>query len=96
MTIKLLFGFAILFAAAPQEVEIATTLSFTEGPTVDRDGNVYFTDIMTQRIMKLSAAGVQSFTLRGVQYSTFRQAPSTLVVLRLLTSTYQIPEFPSN
>ena len=60
MTIKLLFGFAILFAAAAQEVEIATTLSFTEGPTVDRDGNVYFTDIMTQRIMKLSAAGVQS------------------------------------
>jgi gluconolactonase len=60
MTIRLIFGFAILFAAAAQEVEIATTVSFTEGPTVDSDGNVYFTDIMTQRIMKLSVAGVQS------------------------------------
>src|SRR6188474_2692341 len=57
---KLLFCLAILFPAAAQEVEIATTISFTEGPTVDRDGNVYFTDIMTQRIMKLTAAGVQS------------------------------------
>src|SRR6185503_16976035 len=57
---KLLVCFAMLFPAAAQEVEIATTISFTEGPTVDRDGNVYFTDIMTQRIMKLSTAGVQS------------------------------------
>src|SRR6185503_6715389 len=57
---KLLVCFAILFPATAQEVEIATTISFTEGPTVDRDGNVYFTDIMTQRIMKLSPAGVQS------------------------------------
>ena len=54
MTIRLIFGFAILCAAAPaQDVEIATTVSFTEGPTVDSGGNVYFTDIMTQRIMKL-------------------------------------------
>ena len=35
------------------EPEIATTVSFTEGPTVDRDGNVYFTEIIQQRIMKL-------------------------------------------
>jgi gluconolactonase len=61
MTIRLIFGFAILCAAAAaQDVEIATTVSFTEGPTVDSGGNVYFTDIMTQRIMKLSAAGIQS------------------------------------
>ena len=31
--------------AAAQQPEIATTVAFTEGPAVDRDGNVYFTDI---------------------------------------------------
>jgi gluconolactonase len=31
-----------------------------EGPTVDRDGNVYFSEIMTQRIMKLSTNGTVS------------------------------------
>jgi hypothetical protein len=30
------------------------------GPAVDRDGNVYFTDIINQRIMKLDADGVLS------------------------------------
>src|SRR5262245_65837190 len=44
----------------PQDVEIATALSMTEGPTVDRDGNVYFTEIMTERIMRLSKDGVLS------------------------------------
>jgi gluconolactonase len=41
-------------------VEIATTVAFTEGPAVDRDGNVYFTDIINQRILKLGADGVLS------------------------------------
>ncbi len=41
-----------------QPLEIATTLAFTEGPTVDRDGNVYFTEMVAQRIMKLSPKGV--------------------------------------
>jgi len=45
---------------AAQAPEIATTVAFTEGPTVDRDGNVYFTDIISQRIMKLGADGVLS------------------------------------
>jgi len=39
---------------------VATMVAFTEGPTVDRDGNVYFTDIINQRIMKLGAGGVLS------------------------------------
>ena len=43
-----------------QQPEVATTVAFTEGPTVDRDGNVYFTDIINQRILKLSAGGVLS------------------------------------
>lgn len=47
-----------------QEPEVATTVAFTEGPTVDRDGNVYFTDIINQRIMKLGADG---------RLSTFRE-----------------------
>jgi len=46
--------------AAAQQPEIATTIAFTEGPTVDREGNVYFTDIINQRIMKLSSDGVLS------------------------------------
>ena len=47
-------------AATAPPVEIATTVAFTEGPAVDRDGNVYFTDIINQRIMKLGADGVLS------------------------------------
>ncbi len=47
-------------AATGEQPEIATTVAFTEGPTVDRGGNVYFTDIINQRIMKLSADGVLS------------------------------------
>lgn len=46
--------------AAAQEPEVATTVAFTEGPTADRDGNVYFTEIINQRIMKLGADGVLS------------------------------------
>jgi gluconolactonase len=44
--------------AAPQAAEIATTVAFTEGPAVDRDGNVYFTELVFQRIMKLTPKGV--------------------------------------
>jgi sugar lactone lactonase YvrE/ABC-type molybdate transport system substrate-binding protein len=40
--------------------EVATTVAFTEGPTTDREGNVYFTDIINQRILKLGADGVLS------------------------------------
>lgn len=43
-----------------QELEIAASISFTEGPTVDRAGNVYFTDIAAARILKLGADGVLS------------------------------------
>ena len=44
--------------AAAQQPEIATTVAFTEGPAVDRDGNVYFTELVFQRIMKLTPKGV--------------------------------------
>jgi gluconolactonase len=43
--------------AATQELEIATSVSMLEGPAVDRDGNVYFTDLLMQRIMRFSKEG---------------------------------------
>ena len=46
--------------ASMQELEIATSVSMLEGPTVDIDGNVYFTDILLQRIMRFSKDGVFS------------------------------------
>lgn len=46
-------------ATAPG-LEVATALSLTEGPAVDREGNVYFTEILTQRILKLGSDGVLS------------------------------------
>ena len=44
--------------------EVATIVAFTEGPTVDASGNVYFTDTQSSRIMKLSTDGT---------LATFRQ-----------------------
>ena len=55
-----LVGLLVPGPAAAQTVEVATSLAFTEGPAVDRDGNVYFTELVGQRIMKLSAKGVLS------------------------------------
>ena len=46
--------------ATAQQPEVATTVAFTEGPTVDREGNVYFSEMVSLRIMKLSATGVLS------------------------------------
>ena len=47
-------------ATAAQQPEIAAAVAFTEGPAVDREGNVYFTDIINQRIMKLGPDGLLS------------------------------------
>lgn len=47
----------LLFLLAWQEAEVATAVAFTEGPTVDAAGNVYFTDTVAQRIMKLDPKG---------------------------------------
>jgi len=57
-TAVVLTGFGIPAPVRAQQVEVATTLSFTEGPAVDRDGNVYFTEMVAQRIMMLSPKGV--------------------------------------
>jgi gluconolactonase len=52
----------LLFSAhaAAQQPEIAATVAFTEGPTVDRDGNVYFSEMVFDRIMKMTPKGVLS------------------------------------
>ena len=36
----------LVSTTAAQAPEIATTVAFTEGPTVDRDGKVYFTELV--------------------------------------------------
>lgn len=41
-------------------VRAATVLAFTEGPAVHADGTVYFSDIESNRIMKLSPDGTRS------------------------------------
>src|SRR6187402_386698 len=55
-----LIGVAVPGPALAQVPEVAAAIAFTEGPTVDRDGNVYFTELVYQRILKLSANGVVS------------------------------------
>jgi len=42
---------------AGEITQVATGLQFTEGPAVDAQGNVYFTDVRANRIHKLDAAG---------------------------------------
>jgi gluconolactonase len=44
-------------ADSSRTVEVATSVSFTEGPTVDGEGNVYFTDTTNSRILKLAPGG---------------------------------------
>lgn len=59
---KHIFFFCLLSLAFAQEpqVQVATTVAFTEGPTVDADGNVFFVDTTSQRILRLSTDGVLS------------------------------------
>ncbi|MDA0195948.1 MAG: SMP-30/gluconolactonase/LRE family protein [Bacteroidetes bacterium] len=50
-----------VFKRLPSDYETlgwAATIAFTEGPTVDNEGNVYFTDIPSNRIFRLSTNGV--------------------------------------
>lgn len=51
MQILLLASFLV------QDLEVATTVAFTEGPTVARDGTVYFTETTGERIMRLAPDG---------------------------------------
>jgi gluconolactonase len=60
VTAVALTGVVVPGLVAAQQPEVATTVAFTEGPTVDRDGNVYFTEMVSLRIMKLTPKGVLS------------------------------------
>ena len=42
---------------AAQQAEVATITAFTEGPTADAAGNVYFTETVHNRIMRLGTDG---------------------------------------
>ncbi|MCM3901260.1 MAG: SMP-30/gluconolactonase/LRE family protein [Pyrinomonadaceae bacterium] len=55
--------------AVAQNVEVATTIAFTEGPTVDVDGNVFFTDQANNRIMKLGTDGKLSTFRHPANYA---------------------------
>ena len=57
-------GMAAPPQSATSQAEVAITVAFTEGPTVDSNGNVYFTDTANSRILKLATDG---------KLSTFRQ-----------------------
>ena len=39
-------GFMASSVVVAQQAEIATSVAFTEGPVADRDGNVYFTELV--------------------------------------------------
>ena len=54
------FCLVMAWAAAAQDVEVAARVAYTESPTVDREGNVYFTESVSQTIRKLSPDGVLS------------------------------------
>jgi gluconolactonase len=43
-----------------EEAAAVTTVAFTEGPTSDDEGNVYFTEIMNQRILRMAPNGAVS------------------------------------
>lgn len=47
----------LAISAFAQEAEVATITAFTEGPTVDAAGNVFFTETTFHRIMKLDPSG---------------------------------------
>ena len=53
----LVVAVSLSYQIRAQEVEVAATLAFTEGPTVDREGNVFFTDQANNRIMRLDVDG---------------------------------------
>lgn len=61
MTFRIWLCVCLLSASGlGQEAQVAAITAFTEGPTVDRDGTVYFTETTFERIMKLPPGGTLS------------------------------------
>ncbi|MFN3324394.1 MAG: SMP-30/gluconolactonase/LRE family protein [Bryobacteraceae bacterium] len=57
LLVTCLFTAVLPLVLAAQTADVATTVAFTEGPTVDRDGNVYFTEITSERILRYGVDG---------------------------------------
>lgn len=59
VTVALVMAATALLPAAAQEPEVSihTLVTLLEGPTFDREGSLYFTDVLSQRIMKKTADG---------------------------------------
>ncbi len=53
----LVFGVVVSMTVHAQQVEIAARTAFNESPTVDREGNVYFAESGSERILKLAPDG---------------------------------------
>jgi gluconolactonase len=52
-----MFSCAFAMRAAAQDVEIAARSAYNESPTADRDGNVYFAENVSERILILKTDG---------------------------------------
>jgi gluconolactonase len=63
-----LFAASVLAPGARLE-KLAGDFSFTEGPTCDRDGNIFFTDQPNDRILKWSVEGQLSTFLKPARRS---------------------------
>ncbi len=61
----MLAALVLMIPACSAQVEIAATMVFTEGPTMDAGGNVYFSEARGQRIYKLAPGGALSATRAG-------------------------------
>jgi len=57
LPIALVMVVAASMPATAQEVSVHALVTLLEGPTFDREGSLYFTDVLSQRIMKKAAAG---------------------------------------
>jgi sugar lactone lactonase YvrE len=57
MSLRAAIMLPLLLSLCQAQVEVAATVAFTEGPAVDDGGNVYFTELRTQRMHKLPPKG---------------------------------------
>ena len=61
--LRLTFALMMALAGKPvlaQQVTAVTTMAWAEGPTVDMAGNVYFSDVRSNRIMRYAPNGALS------------------------------------
>ena len=72
------------------QAEVATTVSFLEGPTADAAGNVFFTETKTNRIMKFAPDGALT-VFRGLSFSK-GCSPTTCSIVR---AAAVVPSSPS-